>query len=85
MGDLGLSLQLCFLGVVDLSPHFFLGGVGLSPHLCFFFWGGGELRGSIVLNFVLLLVVVVYFDFFREYFLGKCMFLFFGGSLFIFV
>ena len=27
--DVALNLQLCFSGVVGLSPHFFLGGGGL--------------------------------------------------------
>ena len=49
LGDVGLSLQLCFLGVV-VSVHifffFFFGGgggggvVGLSPHLCYLGVGG---------------------------------------------
>ena len=40
LGDVGLRLQLCFLGVVGLSPHLFVGVVGLSPHLCFMGGGG---------------------------------------------
>ena len=43
-GDVGLSLQLCFFGVVVLSPHLCFGDLALSPHLCF---GGG-----IFFNFV---------------------------------
>ena len=33
-GDVGLSLQLCFLRVVGLPPHFFGGSCGFESFFC---------------------------------------------------
>ena len=46
LGDVGLSLQLCFLGVESLSPHFMGGGCGFESTFCF--------GGRFFFNFVLL-------------------------------
>ena len=42
LGNVGLSLQLCFLRVVGFSPHLFFGGDCGFESTSLFFGGGGS-------------------------------------------